>query len=51
MVAVLLTVYEAKPPSFGEQPVITRARGYSGTNYFESAADDRYMPRELMGSN
>jgi hypothetical protein len=51
MVAFLPIVYEGKPPSFGEQPVDTRARGYSGTNYFESASDDTYMPRELTGSN
>jgi hypothetical protein len=46
MVAFLPTVYEGKPPSVGEQPVNTRARGYSSTNYFESAADDRYMPAQ-----
>ena len=51
MVAFLSIVYEGKPPRFGEQPVNTRARGYSGTNYFQSTADDRYMPRKLMGSN
>ncbi len=44
MVAFLPTVYEGQPPSFGEQSVNTRARGCSGTNFFESAADDRYMP-------
>ncbi len=45
MVAFLPIVYEGKPPRFGEQPVNTRARGYSGTNYFKSTADDRYMPK------
>ncbi len=51
MVAFLPIVYEGKPPRFGEQPVNTRARGYSGTIFFKSTADDRYMPRELTGSN
>ena len=53
MVAFLPIVYEAKPPRFGEQPVNTRSRGYSGTNYLKSAADDRYMIdiRGLTGSN
>ncbi len=46
MVAFLPIVYEGKPPSFGEQPVNTRARGYYGTTYFKSAADDRYMPAQ-----
>ena len=51
MVAFLPIVYEGKPPSFGEHPVNTRGRGYFGTNYFESATNDKYMPRELTGSN
>ena len=51
MVAFLPIVYEGKPPRFGEQPVNTRARGYSGTNYFKSTADDTYMTRALTDSN
>ena len=46
MVAFLPIVYEGKPPRFGEQPVNTRAREYSGTNFFKSTADDRYMPAQ-----
>ncbi len=48
MVAFLPIVYEGKPPSFGEQPVNTRARGYSVTNYFKSTADDRNMPAQRL---
>ncbi len=46
MVVFLPTVHEGKSPSFGEKHDITRARGCVGTDYFESAADDRNMPRE-----
>ncbi len=45
MVAFPPIVYEGKPPRFGEQYVNIRAREYSGTNFFKSIADDRYMPR------
>ncbi len=51
MVAFLPIVYEGKPARFGEHYVNTRAREYSGTNFFKSTADDRYMPRGLTGSN
>ncbi len=51
MVAFLPIVYEGKPLRFGEQFINTRAREYSGTNFFESTADDIYMPRGLAGSN
>ncbi len=51
MVAFLPIVYEGKPPRFGEQPVNTRAREYSGTNFFDPTSDDRYMTRGLTGSN
>ncbi len=43
MVAFLPIVYEGKLPSLGEQPVNTRARGYSGTTYLKFATDDTYM--------
>ena len=51
MVAFLPIVYEGKPPRFDEQPVNTRAREYSRTNFFKSTAYDRYMPRGLTGRN
>ena len=43
MVAFLPIVYEGKPPRFSEQPVNKRAREHSGTNFFKSIYNRRYI--------